>query len=389
MKRRNFLSVAGASLATASLAGLGNSVIARAAPTPEGLLRGGKARRPLRLLILGGTRFIGLHMTELALARGHTLTFFNRGRTNADRFPEVERLRGDRNGDLKSLEGRDWDAVIDNSGYVPRQVHDVATLLEPRVARYLFISTVSVYASFVGANTETSPVGKLQDETIETVDGETYGPLKALCESAAYKVFGDKRTSIIRPGLIVGPDDNTDRFTYWPARAARGGRMIAPNDPRDPIQVIDVRDLAAFTLRLIEDGTSGTFNALSPPGRYTIGDVVNESIAAANDLVRPAIPPVAEWVSTKVLDQQKVTPWADMPVWAPSEGDNAGFATTSVNRAVAAGLAVRSMRETVRDTLAWHLARPEVERVKLKAGLSPERELAVLSAISQGKANGG
>jgi 2'-hydroxyisoflavone reductase len=225
MKRRLFLSAAGAGLAVAALDGLAIE----------------KSKRPLRLLILGGTRFIGLHMTELALARGHTLTFFNRGRTNTDRFPEVERLRGDRNGDLKSLAGREWDAVIDNSGYVPRHVREAAQLLEPRVGRYVFISTVSVYESFARGNDENSPLGKLEDESVEKVDGATYGPLKALCEKAALSVFGPDRTSIVRPGLIVGPDDNTDRFTYWPARAALGGRMIAPNDPRDPMQVIDAR----------------------------------------------------------------------------------------------------------------------------------------------------
>ncbi len=359
--------MAGASLALASIEGLALE----------------KSKRPLRLLILGGTRFIGLHMTELAIARGHTLTFFNRGRTNTDRFPDIERLRGDRNGDLKSLEGREWDAVIDNSGYVPRQVRDAATLLEPRVARYVFISTISVYESFVRANDETSPVGKLADETVETVEGATYGPLKALCETAAYSVFGERRTSIIRPGLIVGPDDNTDRFTYWPARAARGGQMIAPNSPRDPIQLIDVRDLAAFTLRLIEDGAGGTFNALSPTGQFTIGDVINESISAAKEMASPSVMPKARWIETKTLDEQKITPWADMPVWAPSEGDNAGFASTSADRALKAGLSIRSMRETVRDTLRWHLARPESDRAKLKAGLSPEREAAALAAIAQ------
>jgi len=373
MKRRNFLSVAGASLALASFEGLALE----------------KSKIPLRLLILGGTRFIGLHMTELALARGHTLTFFNRGRTNTDRFPDVERLRGDRNGNLKSLEGREWDAVIDNSGYVPRQVRDAAALLEPRVARYIFISTISVYKSFARANDETSPVGKLTDESVETVDGGNYGPLKALCETAAYRVFGERRTSIIRPGLIVGPDDNTDRFTYWPARAARGGEMIAPNSPRDPIQLIDARDLAAFTLRIIEDGTGGIFNALSPTGRFTIGDVVTESITAAKEVAKPALAPKARWIDTKTLDEQKITPWGDMPAWAPCEGDNAGFAATSADRAVKAGLSVRSMRETVRDTLVWHLARPEAERAKLKAGLSPEREAEALLAIAKGEAKKG
>lgn len=368
MKRREFLHAAGAGLAVSAMSNVGMSA---------GLAK------PLRLLILGGTRFIGLHMTELALARGHQLTFFNRGRTHADRFPQVERLLGDRNGDLKSLAGREWDAVIDNSGYVPRQIRDAALLLEPRVRRYLFISSVSVYASFAAANDESSAVGKLEDETVEKVDGATYGPLKALCEQAATEIFGKQRSTVIRPGLIVGPEDNTDRFTYWPARAARGGRMIAPGTPRDPVQVIDVRDLAAFTLRLIENEVDGTFNAISAPGQFTIGDVVSESIAAAQTMVKPTASPVAQWLSDAELEAQKIAPWSDMPAWAPSTGDNAGFATTSVSRALRAGLAIRPMRETIVDTLRWHLARPESERVKLRAGLTVERENEVLAALAK------
>ncbi len=369
MKRRGFLRSAGAGIVAATLPGLDTRSFAAT------------RTRALRLLILGGTRFIGLHMTEHALARGHTLTFFNRGRTNTDRFPEVERLRGDRNGDLRSLANRDWDAVIGNSGYVPRQVRDVAWLLEPRVRRYLFVSSVSVYASFASANDETSAVGKLQDEKVEKIDGETYGPLKALCEQAASEVFGGQRTTNVRPGLIVGPDDNTDRFTYWPARAARGGRMIAPGDPRDPVQFIDVRDLAAFTLRLIETDVGGVFNAISSSGQFSIGEVVSESMAAARAIAKPAVAPTAEWLSAKALEAQKVQPWSDMPVWAPSTGDNAGFASSAVERAKHAGLTIRPLRDTVRDTLRWHLARPEVERQKLKASLTVEREAELLATI--------
>lgn len=372
MKRRIFMSAVGTSLATASFEMFAKSTTER-------------SKRPLRLLVLGGTRFIGLHMAELALARGHTLTFFNRGRTNTDRFPEVERLFGDRNGDLKSLAGRDWDAVIDNSGYVPRHIREAAQLLEPRVRRYLFISSVSVYESFAQANDETSASGKMDDESIEKVDGATYGPLKAASERAARAVFGESRTSVIRPGLIVGPDDNTDRFTYWPARASRGGRMIAPNDPRDPVQFIDVRDLAAFTLRLIEHDIGGVFNALSPPGKFTIGNLIDESISTAKRIARPADPPVAEWVRTVDLGEQKISAWSDMPVWAPPEGESVGFAATSAERALRAGLTIRGLRGTVGDTLKWHLARPESERKNLKAGLSPEREAAAFAAIDKKK----
>ena len=180
-----------------------------------------------KILMLGGTRFIGLHMTALALERGHTLTFFNRGKTKTDRYPEVERIKGDRNGEIDGLKDREWDVVIDNSGYVPRHVRLSAELLAPKVRQYVFTSSISVYPNFSVPRDEKSPVGKLPDETVEKVDGDTYGPLKALCEQAAEKALPG-RTTIIRPGLIVGPDDNTDRFTYWPARAARGGEFIAP-----------------------------------------------------------------------------------------------------------------------------------------------------------------
>ncbi len=339
-----------------------------------------KAERPLRILVLGGTRFIGLHMTERALQRGHRLTFFNRGRTNAERFPDIERIRGDRNGDIGGLAGRQWDAVIDNSAYVPRQVQATAALLAPNVGRYVFVSSISVYPDFSAPRTEESPVGKLADETIEKVDGETYGPLKALCERAALQVFGPARTTVIRPGLIVGPDDNTDRFTYWPARAARGGAMLAPGTPRDRIQVIDSRDLARFTIEAIERGSGGTFNLVSPPGRFTMGQLLDASVAAARRLAKPAVAPSVTWVPPDFLAAQKVEPWSDMPVWLPASGDSAAFADTSAARALQAGLSVRPLRETVFDTLAWQLQRPAAERETLKAGLPADRELAALAA---------
>jgi len=338
------------------------------------------ARPGLRILILGGTRFLGPHLAEHALARGHTVTFFNRGRTNPGVLPQVERILGDRDGQLDGLKGRSWDAVIDTSGYVPRHVRLSAELLRPQVPHYVFISTVSVYASFAAANDETAPVGRLEDEAVEKVDGATYGPLKALCEASAAAVYGADRTTVIRPGLIVGPDDNTDRFTYWPARAARGGPMAAPNSPKDPVQVIDARDLAEFTIVAVERRTAGVFNALSPPGRFTIGDVVDESIVAAHEIARPQDAPRAVWIPADFLAEQKVAPWSDMPVWAPSAGEEAGFARVSSARALQAGLRIRPLADTVEATLRWHLQRPEAEREKLKAGLSPEREAALLAA---------
>ena len=339
-----------------------------------------RADRSLRILVLGGTRFIGLHMAEYATQRGHALTFFNRGKTHTDRFPGIERIRGDRNGDIGGLAGRKWDAVIDNSGYVPRQVSASAGLLEPNVSHYVFVSSVSVYPDFSTPRDEDSAVARLADESIEKVDNDTYGPLKALCERAALGVFGPGRTTLIRPGLIVGPDDNTDRFTWWPARAARGGAMLAPGTPRDRIQVIDVRDLARFTLHTIEQGTGGTFNLVSPPGRFTMGELIDESIRAARRLAKPAVPPSAVWVPPAFLEAQKIEPWSDLPVWLPASGESAAFADTSAARALAAGLVVRPLRDTVVDTLAWHLKRPAAEQDKLKAGLATDRELAALAA---------
>jgi 2'-hydroxyisoflavone reductase len=338
------------------------------------------ARPKLRILILGGTRFLGPHLAEYAQARGHSVTFFNRGRTNPGVLPQVERIQGDRNDQLDGLKGRSWDAVVDTSGYVPRHVRLSAELLRTKVPHYVFISTVSVYASFASANDESSPVGRLEDESVEKVDGATYGPLKALCESAATAAYGADRTTVIRPGLIVGPDDNTDRFTYWPARAARGGHFAAPNSPGDPVQLIDVRDLAAFTILAVERRTAGVFNALSPPGRFMIGDVVDESIVAASEIAKPAVAPEAVWIPADFLAEQQVAPWSDMPVWAPSVGEEAGFALVSAERALKAGMKIRPMADTVAATLRWHLERPEAEREKLKAGLSPEREAALLAA---------
>ncbi|MGA0733973.1 MAG: NAD-dependent epimerase/dehydratase family protein [Steroidobacteraceae bacterium] len=362
MKRREILSSGIALAAITSLPALSAT--------------GTSARKPLDILILGGTRFLGLHMTAYAQSRGHRVTFFNRGKTNTSRFPEVERLMGDRNGDISALRGRRWDVVIDNSGYIPRQVSATAELLHETTSLYVFISTVSVYAGFDKPGDENSPIGTLADPTIEKVDGATYGPLKALCEQAARRIYGDGRSLIVRPGLIVGPDDNTDRFTYWPARAARGGRFVAPGDPSDPVQFIDARDLAAFTVESAENSLSGTFNALSPPGRFSIGDVINASVQSAKTTASVDAEPV--WIPSSVLDEQKVAPWSDMPVWVPSEGDSAGFAAVSASRAVSAGLRIRPILATTTDTLRWHLSRPEAEQAKLRAGISPEREQDVL-----------
>jgi 2'-hydroxyisoflavone reductase len=337
--------------------------------------------KPLRLLVLGGTRFIGPHFVAAALAHGHQVTLFNRGRTNPERVKDVEILHGDRNGQLDALRGRQWDAVLDTSAFVPRIVRLSAELLAPSVSHYVFVSSISVYASFAGANDETSPLGKIADETIEKVDGDTYGPLKALCEQAAERAFPG-RTTILRPGLIVGPDDNTDRFTYWPARVARGGEVMAPGTRDDEIQVIDVRDLAAFTLRCIEQRVMGPFNLISPPDTFTMGGLLDSCVAAARSDAR------VTWVPADFLTAHKVEGWSDMPVWVNAVGEEAGFALTSARRALDAGLTIRPLSDTVRDTLAWHLSRPAEQQAKLKAGITPEREQEVLAAWHASQAAG-
>jgi len=361
MKRRTLLKLAAAGAASAALPAFARKI------------------KPLNILILGGTRFIGLHMTALALERGHRVTFFNRGKTHTDRFPEIERITGDRNGQVDGLKGRKFDAVIDNSGYVPRHVKLSAETLAPNIRQYVFTSSVSVYKDFSVPRDEKSPVGKLADETVEKVDGETYGPLKALCEQAAMQAVPGRAT-VIRPGLIVGPDDNTDRFTWWPARAARGGEFIAPGAAGDPFQIIDVRDLAAFTLAVIEKNVTGTFNLVSNVNGFKFGELVDASIAAAQQQAKPANAPRATWLPADFLEAQQVAPWSEMPVWLPPKGEEAAFASTSNSAALAKGLKISPLRKTVDDTLAWHLARPAEERDKLKSGIAPDKEAAVLAA---------
>src|SRR3954467_4501151 len=218
----------------------------------------------MRLLILGGTQFLGRHVAEEALRHGHELTLFNRGRTDPDAFPEAERVTGDRDGGLQALEGRDFDAVIDTSGYVPRVVRASAELLRDHTNVYVFVSTISVYGGFCEPIDEESAVGTLTDDTVEEVTGDTYGPLKALCEQAVQEVYGD-RACIVRPGLIVGPRDPTDRFAYWVRRVADGGEVLAPGRPERVTQVIDVRDLAWFLLELAEGLQGGVYNATGEP----------------------------------------------------------------------------------------------------------------------------
>ncbi len=359
--RREFLA---ASLATAVALGLSSTVLA-------------KASSPLKILVLGGTGFLGPHFVEAARARGHVLTLFNRGKTNPGLFPDIEKLQGDRKTDLKALEGRHWDAVLDTSAYIPADVTRSAGLLSKNVDHYLIVSTISVYAKLDKPGMdEDSPLAELADPTVDKVSNDTYGGLKALCEKAAEKQMPG-RVTVIRPGLIVGPGDTTDRFTYWPARAARGGEILAPESPNLPTQFIDARDLAAFMLRCIELKTLGIFNADAQAGSITLGRMLDACRGATG------VDSSVTWVPADFLEKQNVGAWMDLPCWIPAKGDEAGFGRLSAAKALAAGLAYRPLEQTVRDTLAWWQQQPEERRAKPKAGLSAEREASVLLAWRQ------
>jgi 2'-hydroxyisoflavone reductase len=345
---------------------------AEAAPAPA---------RKLRLLILGGTGFTGPHQVRYALARGHQVTLFNRGKQPHAWPGEVEELIGDRNtGDLKALEGREWDVCIDNPTTLPFWVRDAGAVLKGRVGRYIFISTISVYAANDKPADETAPLaayaGKdAMAETAKTVAaniGELYGPLKALSEQEARRQFGDAAT-IIRPGLIAGPGDETDRFTYWPVRLARGGEAAAPGDGSDPVQFIDARDLAEWTIRMAESSRAGVFNATGPARPLSMRRMLG-AVAAATRSDAHLI-----WISAPFLEAQHVSAWSDMPVWVPGSGDTAGFARRDNRKALAAGLVFRPVAATAADTLAWFRQQPADRQAKLRAGLSPVREADLLA----------
>lgn len=335
------------------------------------------AQRPLRVLILGGTGFIGPHLVASLRASGHTVTLFNRGKNNAGLPADVETLKGDRNGRLDALERGSWDVVMDNSGYVPRHVRLSAELLQDRVERYIFVSSISAYRDLAKPGIdEDYPVAQLADPTVEKVDGETYGGLKALCEQAVERIYGTRAT-IIRPHYIVGPGDPTDRFTYWPVRVARGGEMLAPGTANDPVQLVDVRDLAEFMQRCAEEGISGRYNICTPPRAVSMGALLDTAKRITGSDARYV------WAPHPFLEAEGVLETGEIPFWPPPHGDTAGFALVDSTRAVGQGLKFRDLRETVADTLAWHRTRPAKERTELQAGLTPQREQELLRKLRQ------
>lgn len=371
MDRRRFLSASAAAMGALHLGAL-------AGCAAEGEANGvDRAPAPLRILILGGTGFIGPHQVRAVRERGHSLTLFNRGQSNPGLFPDVETLRGDRNGDLESLEGREWDAVIDNSGFEPAQVRLSAGVLRDSVKQYVFVSTQSVYSdrSIIGQD-ETGPVGQ---PGIPEQEWSGYGPLKALCERELYQAMPERAT-VVRPAVIVGPGDPSDRFTYWIHRVDLGGEILAPGLPGDPTQFIDVRDLSEWIVRLVENGTTGTFNGTGPREPLTVGRML-ETIHS-----QTSTPAEFVWTSYDFLAEQGVRPFSDLPMWMVPQGPTAGFMRMSASRAWAAGLTYRPLATTVRDTLEWWRSRPEAERASLGAGLAPEREAELLRAWKASRA---
>lgn len=323
----------------------------------------------MRLLILGGTIFLGRHVVEAALVRGHHVTLFNRGKHNPDLFPDIEKLRGDRDGDLAPLRGRCWDAVIDTCGYLPRVVRASAELLSDATDHYTFISTLSVYADFpsTAGIDESYPVGTLADPTLEIVNDETFGPLKALCEQAVEETMPG-RALTIRSGQIVGPQDPTDRFTYWPRRVAQGGEILVPRGPDLQVQIIDARDLAEWILTMVESSQTGIYNATGPEHPLYMQQLLEACKATSG--VDGTFASVDDHFLLEAGIGRRLD---DMPLWMPNAP---GAANVNFSKAIAAGLTFRLIAETIRDTLAWDATRPP--NIQRRAGLTHAREAELL-----------
>lgn len=330
----------------------------------------------MKLLVLGGTGFLGPQIVQAALARKHTVTLFNRGKTNAELFPETEKLQGDRNGDLASLAGKKWDAVIDVPATLPRWVKLSADALKDACKQYLFISTVSVYDDYskpVDESAHTFDVDpKLDDiKRITNENMNLYGSLKRRCEAIVSETFGERGAVIVRPGLIVGPDDPSDRFTYWPVRVDRGGTVLAPGNGKDGVQFVDAHDLGAFVVKLLEDGHAGTYNATGPASDLSMAEFLYGCRAATSSEVK------FEWVDTQFLLEQGVQPFSEIPMWIPG-ADHEHFMRIDCSKAKSVGLNFRPLGLTAKATTVWAGTRPKDYR--WQAGLSAEREAAILEA---------
>jgi len=333
----------------------------------------------MHLLILGGTRFLGRALVDAALEARHKVTLFHRGNTSlgATLPAHVDEVLGDRNTDLERLRGRRWDVVIDTCGYLPAELRASTAALGDEVECYVFISSLSVYGAPEAGADEHAPLAVMPEGAPEKVDGETYGPLKARCEHVVQSALPG-RALIVRPGLIVGPHDPTDRFSYWPHRLARGGEVLAPAPADSPVQFVDVRDLATWIIRLAEARACGVFNAVGPEQPLTIGELLDTCARVADNGAQ------LRWVAEDALLAQGVKPWMELPLWIPtSDPMHAGFQRFNARKAFGAGLSCRPVEETVRDTLAWSSARGDAHA--WKAGLAAQREAEVLAACAAAK----
>jgi 2'-hydroxyisoflavone reductase len=376
--RRDFVHL---SILAGGAAGLGLAGTAHAVkPDVE------ESSKKLKILVLGGTGLIGPPMVSYAVARGHEVTLFNRGKTNTHLFPDLEKLKGDRNDDISALEaqvasGRRWDAVVDNTASIPRWVTESAGLLANAADYYLYTSSISAYADHSTPDAdETAPVGQISPEdeakvlTNKEITGENYGPLKARCEEEARKAFTDDRTCVVRPGLIVGPGDYSDRFTYWPVRIYRGGEVMAPGNPTDPVQFIDARDLGEWYIRLVEAGTTGTFNGVGPRSPMSMAGMLYGIRATVDNDIS------FTWVDADFLEEHEVQAWRHMTVWVPATEEYAGFSTSNIDRAIAAGLTFRPLADTAVATMEYWNSLDEERRSKPRAGCPAELEEKVLKA---------
>ncbi len=330
----------------------------------------------MNILVIGGTRFVGRHLVEAALAKGHTLTLFNRG-SHTEVFPGISLIQGDRNKpeDLAKLQGQSWDAVIDTCAYIPRQVRELLERIASSTKHYTLISTISVYANqTLALQDERAELARLADESIEEVTGESYGGLKVLCEQVAEE-FMPGRNLIPRLGLVVGPFDPTDRFSYWPNRVAQGGEVLAPDRPEKPVQFIDVRDLSEWTVSSMEADRTGIYNLVTNPDQFHFGDLLETCKEVSQSNAR------FTWVNEAFLEAQEVAPWMGLPIWIPGEEEN--FLRISNQKAISAGLRIHSLKDTVKDTLVWLKSRASDH--EWKAGISAEKEQEVLKNWHQRK----
>lgn len=331
--------------------------------------------KPVKVLILGGTGISGPHLVRELRAAGHQLTLLNRGKRAPDMFKDVETLIGDRNSPLDVLKGRDWDVVVDNSGYFPRQVKTTTDILKDHSQHYIYVSSISAYADLTPPGIdEDYQLAENKEPDATEITNDNYGGLKVACEKIVEHTFGERQT-VVRPSYIVGPGDSSDRFTYWPVRVARGGEVLAPGTPNDTVQFIDARDMADFMRLCVERKIKGRYNLCNPPGSVTMGELLDTSkrISKSNATFT--------WASPSFIEQQKLVENGEIPLWAPPIGKEAGATLVSSARAVAQGLRFRDLDTTIKDTLAWHEQRPADQKAKLRAGLTAEREAALLKQL--------